>query len=162
MVTVNKTGTIGPTIPQEISLPSAQVPVVARDDQGNNLFTREWYIAFEKIVTRLGGTGFDKVNDAYTGLAGKVDTTTEVIAGTGLEGGGALTASVTLSILPQTGWTFGTGTASKGAWSTYAGQTWGVSYSQSIGQALDNAVVTLAQKVLALEQALKALGAITT
>lgn len=151
---------IATNIPQEVALPSASVPVVVRAE-GGYVWTREWYVTFEKMHTRLGGPNFDKVNEAFTGLAGKVDTTVHVDTGTGLQGGGALVASLTISIAPQTGWTFGTGTANKGAFSTYAGQTWGAAYSQTVGQSLDNAVVAMAQRVLAIEQALIALGAIS-
>lgn len=149
-------------IPQEVSLPSSQVPAVDFGPGNKLLFTREWYIAFEKIVTRLGGPAVDKVNLAFNGLDGKVNATTTITAGTGLQGGGALTSNVTLSVKPQTGWTFGTGTANKGAFATYTGQTWGVAYSQTIGQNLDNVVLALAQRVLALEKALEVLGAIST
>ena len=58
----------------------------------------------------------------------------------------------------QTGWTAGTGTANKGAFATYAGQTLGATYSQSAAQATDNAVKANSQRILALEQAIASWG----
>jgi hypothetical protein len=62
---------------------------------------------------------------------------------------------------PQvTGFTAGTGTANKGAFATYAGQTQPSTYSQADIQTLDNAVVAASQRILALEQALASHGLI--
>jgi hypothetical protein len=56
----------------------------------------------------------------------------------------------------DTGWTAATGTANKGAFATYAGQTHGASYSQSALQALDNATKANSQRLKAIEDALRA------
>lgn len=62
---------------------------------------------------------------------------------------------------PQdTGWTDGTGTPLKGAFAAYAGQTVGGSYSQAEVQAIDDAAAASSQRLLAIEQALKAHGLI--
>ncbi|HEY9439767.1 MAG TPA: phage tail fiber protein [Streptomyces sp.] len=60
----------------------------------------------------------------------------------------------------QTGWTAATGTALKGAWATYAGQTHTGSYVQATIQALDNAVRDASQRIKALEDALRTHGQI--
>lgn len=60
----------------------------------------------------------------------------------------------------DTGWTAATGTAAKGAYATYAGQTAGVAYVQAEAQATDDAVKALSQRFLALEQACRAKGII--
>ncbi|MBV8594164.1 MAG: hypothetical protein JOZ27_07690 [Caulobacteraceae bacterium] len=60
----------------------------------------------------------------------------------------------------QTGWTAGSGTANKGAFAAYAGQTLGAAYSQSAAQATDNAAMANAQRILAIEQALRNHGLI--
>lgn len=62
---------------------------------------------------------------------------------------------------PQdTGWTAATGTANKGAYAAYAGQTIGAPPTQAQVQALDNAVVALSQRVVAIETALRTHGLI--
>ncbi|RWI46826.1 MAG: hypothetical protein EOQ93_29300 [Mesorhizobium sp.] len=60
----------------------------------------------------------------------------------------------------QTGWTAGTGTANKGAFAAYAGQTHTASYVQATIQALDNAARDASQRVKAIEDALRAHGLI--
>lgn len=64
------------------------------------------------------------------------------------------------SLSLDTGWTAGSGTANKGAFATYAGQTVSAAYVQAEAQATDNAVKAAAQRLLALEQA--ALNRITS
>jgi hypothetical protein len=59
-----------------------------------------------------------------------------------------------------TGFTAGTGTANKGAFAAYAGQTYGATYSQTAAQATDDAAAATAQRLLAIEQALRAHGLI--
>ncbi|WP_404927162.1 hypothetical protein [Mesorhizobium sp. ORM16] len=54
------------------------------------------------------------------------------------------------------GWTAGTGTANKGAYATYGGQTHAATYSQSAIQAVDNALVNASRRVLSLEAAMRA------
>lgn len=58
----------------------------------------------------------------------------------------------------ETGWTAGTGTANKGAFATYAGQTHGASYSQTAVQALDNIAKANSQRIKALEDMLRTHG----
>lgn len=55
----------------------------------------------------------------------------------------------------DSGWTASTGTALKGAWGVYAGQTHGASYSQGAIQGLDNAVVNGDRRIKALEDAVR-------
>lgn len=153
-------GTIAQNIPQDVPMPAASEPIGQIGKGGQVFAARAWYIFHETMRTRTGGD-IDKVNNTFTGLQVKVDQDTEVQAGTGLQGGGTLETSITISIAPQTGWTFGTGTVNLGAYATYAGHTWGAIYSQTDQQALDNAVKANAQRILALEQALIALGAIS-
>ena len=60
----------------------------------------------------------------------------------------------------QTGWTAGTGTANKGSFAAYAGQTHTGSYVQATVQALDDAARNASQRVKAIEDALRAHGLI--
>lgn len=53
-------------------------------------------------TTAISGLAQSAITNLVTDLAGKVSTATQVIAGTGLSGGGALSGNVTLS-LPNTG-----------------------------------------------------------
>jgi hypothetical protein len=59
-----------------------------------------------------------------------------------------------------TGWTAGTGTALKGTFAAYAGQTHTASYVQATVQALDNASRDASQRVKAIEDALRTHGLI--
>lgn len=80
---------------------AASVPVIVTDDQG-----RVSSVVDTGIVIAIGAvTGLDSA------LAGKVATTTQVLAGTGLSGGGALSGDVTLS-LPSVGTASSYGSAS--------------------------------------------------
>lgn len=60
----------------------------------------------------------------------------------------------------ETGWTAGTGTANKGAFATYAGQTVTATYVQAEAQATDNAAKANAQRIKAIEDALRTQGLI--
>lgn len=60
----------------------------------------------------------------------------------------------------EVGWTQGTGTPNKAAFAAYAGATINASYSQAQVQATDNAARDASQRVLALENALRAAGII--
>jgi hypothetical protein len=60
----------------------------------------------------------------------------------------------------ETGWTAGTGTANKGAFATYAGQTVSAAYVQAEAQATDNGVKANAQRIKAIEDALRTHGLI--
>lgn len=60
----------------------------------------------------------------------------------------------------QTGWAVGTGTALKGAFAAYAGQTHTGAYVQATVQALDDATRNASQRVKAIEDALRAHGLI--
>lgn len=120
----------------------------------------QWYRFFQDLITRIGGDGFDKVTDNYNNIGTKADSDLAVTAGNGLTGGGNLMASFTIALKQDTGWTAGTGTANKGAFATYGGQTMGVIYSQAVAQANDDAVKANAQRILAIEAALRSIGAI--
>lgn len=58
----------------------------------------------------------------------------------------------------ETGYTAGTGTALKGAFASYAGQTQTAVYVQATVQALDNAARDASQRVLALEKSMRTHG----
>lgn len=58
------------------------------------------------------------------------------------------------------GWTASTGTAYKGAYASYAGQVVSNPPTQAQVQALDNAVVQLSQRLVALEDSIRAAGII--
>lgn len=131
-------------------MPSWQEPVL-----DGKRFAKAWYVLLETLRIRSGGDG-DKANTALTGLDVKVDATTQVIAGSGLTGGGALTGNVTLVAKQNTGWTASTGTPAKGAYAVYVGQTVSAGYVQAEAQATDNAIKALAQRVKALEDAMRA------
>lgn len=60
----------------------------------------------------------------------------------------------------EIGWTAGTGTANKGAFSTYAGQTVSAAYVQAEAQATDNAAKAASQRIKAIEDALRTHGLI--
>jgi hypothetical protein len=62
----------------------------------------------------------------------------------------------------DTGWTAGTGTANKGAFAAYAGQTHTGSYVQATVQALDDATKAASQRIRAIEAALITHGLIGT
>lgn len=162
-------------VPQTVPLPGINNPIV---EKSTGLAAKAWYLFFETMRTRSGGD-IDKVNEAFTGLDVKVDTSTEVQAGGGLSGGGALTGNVSLAVdaasiagnglsgtgsvldaLQDTGWTTSTGTPAKGAYVAYAGQTISVGFVQAEAQTTDDGVKALAARVIALEAALRANGAI--
>ena len=131
-----------------------------------------------KLVSRYGqftfGTGTVGTpgqNYIYgDGTAGTVDTGNGYKVGNAtiltnsaltLGVGGIIKINGTQVVGPQqTGWTAGTGTASKGAFASYAGQTIGAVYSQTQVQTLDNAARDVSQRLLAIEQALTAHGLI--
>jgi hypothetical protein len=58
----------------------------------------------------------------------------------------------------DTGWTAATGTANKGAYATYAGQTVSAAYVQAEAQATDNATKANSQRIKALEDMLRTHG----
>jgi hypothetical protein len=64
------------------------------------------------------------------------------------------------AVQKQTGWTAATGTAAKGAYATYAGQTVSAAYVQAEAQATDNAVKAISQRFKALEDDLRTAGVI--
>ena len=64
------------------------------------------------------------------------------------------------AVQKQTGWTAATGTAAKGAYATYAGQTVSAAYVQAEAQATDNAVRAISQRFKALEDDLRTAGII--
>lgn len=64
------------------------------------------------------------------------------------------------AVQKQTGWTAATGTAAKGAYATYAGQTVSAAYVQAEAQATDNAVRAISQRFKALEDDLRTAGVI--
>ena len=73
----------------------------------------------------------------------------------------ANTGSAVVEYVPikqDTGWTAGTGTPSKAAFATYAGQTQTASYVQATVQALDDATRNASQRLLAVENALRGAG----
>jgi hypothetical protein len=64
------------------------------------------------------------------------------------------------AVQKQTGWTAATGTAAKGAYATYAGQTVSALYVQAEAQATDNAVKAISQRFKALEDDMRTAGII--
>jgi hypothetical protein len=92
--TITDVGTISmPNVGTASTYGSASsVPVFATDNQGRVTSVTETTI----------GIGQSQVVDLVNDLAGKVSTGTQVVAGTGLTGGGALSSDVTLS-LPSVG-----------------------------------------------------------
>ncbi|MCZ8547175.1 hypothetical protein OOJ09_23545 [Mesorhizobium qingshengii] len=60
----------------------------------------------------------------------------------------------------EIGWTAGTGTANKGAFASYAGQTHTGAYVQATVQALDDAARNASQRIKAIEDALRVHGLI--
>lgn len=70
------------------------------------------------------------------------------------------TGAVVISHVPETGWTAGTGTANKGAFATYAGQTVSAAYVQAEAQQTDDKVKANSQRIKALEDALRSRGLI--
>jgi hypothetical protein len=92
--TITTSGTISmPNVGTAGSYGSASsVPVITTDAQGRVSSVTPTSIAIAQSA----------VADLVTDLAGKVSTSTQVIAGTGLTGGGALSGNVTLS-LPSVG-----------------------------------------------------------
>ncbi|RWP84729.1 MAG: hypothetical protein EOR11_19915 [Mesorhizobium sp.] len=60
----------------------------------------------------------------------------------------------------DTGWTAGTGTANKAAFAAYAGATMSAAYVQAEAQATNNAARDAAQRILAIETALRTHGLI--
>lgn len=66
-------------------------------DFKTGLFTPAWYVFFEGLYNRTGADG-DLIFNNTTDISGKVDKTTQVIAGDGLDGGGPLSGDVTLDV----------------------------------------------------------------
>lgn len=58
----------------------------------------------------------------------------------------------------ETGWTAGTGTANKGAFTTYAGQDCSAAYVEAEAQATDDATKANAQRIKAIEDMLRTHG----
>lgn len=61
----------------------------------------------------------------------------------------------------ETGWTTGTGTANKGAFTTYNGATMSVAYVQAEAQATNDAAKNASQRIKAIEDALRTHGLIS-
>lgn len=95
-----------------------------------------------------------RVDDAEAGIAALQAIT--FVAGNGIDGGGDLgDASITFDAKKDTGWTAATGTANKGAYASYAGQTTSVAYVQAEAQATDDAVKGVSRRMVAIEAALR-------
>lgn len=77
-----------------------------------------------------------------------------------LECGGLRVGSIDMITAQQTGWTAGTGTANKGAFAAYGGATMSAGYVQAEAQATNDAAKNNAQRIKAIEDALRSLGLI--
>lgn len=145
-----------------VSIPHISVPRVNKDTGRSN---DAWYRFDETMFRRLGGENGDRFSAVDTSLAtlssGKADKTITVTAGNGLSGGGDLSANFTISADKDTGWTAATGgTANKGTFAAYTGQTVSATPTQTEVQQIDDQLVALTNRVLALEAALRANGGI--
>jgi hypothetical protein len=134
-------------------------------DGASGLATPQFYRWLGQVQLILNPEGADTV---FTFQQQQVQNTDDIATikawnlktGNGLQGGGALSSGLTIAALQDTGWTPATGTANKGAYAAYAGQTVSATYTQTEAQATDDAVKALAARVIALEEALRANGAI--
>lgn len=68
--------------------------------------------------------------------------------------------TVTVRQFQDSGWTAGTGTGNKGAFTSYAGVTMDAGYNQTKAQASDDAAKAASQRLLSIEGALRAQGII--
>lgn len=150
------TPSIDPSVAIPLRFPSISIRLIGV----GGLMETQWYRFLQDFVNRAGGEGFDKVTDNFNNIGGKADANVAVGVGNGLEGGGTLAASFTISLKQDTGWTAGTGTANKGVYAAYAGQTWGALYVAATAQTLDDAVQAQGARILALEEALRTVGVI--
>lgn len=111
----------------------------------------------DTLVSQQGSAQADRVEITQviqqSGVSSLSGTANQIAAS-------ASTGSVTLSHVPETGWTTGSGTPNKGVYATYAGQVVGVGYVQAEVQAIDNAVKADSQRIKALEDAMRSRGLI--
>lgn len=145
-----------------IGIPDISDPVI---DRSTGYMTAAWYRFFEEFARQAGvatetiDTNVNTIGEVQTALAGI--TAINIVAGNGLDGGGLLDGGpVQLDAKQDTGWTVGTGAASKGAFAAYAGTAVSGVYVQAEAQATDDAVKAASQRLLAVEEALRANEAI--
>lgn len=122
------------------------------------------------VTTQIEEGLIDSGNSSWNAFgAGIITTVKDFPAGnayTGLQANGKLNVNALTVQGDQvvgardTGWTAATGTAAKGAYATYAGQTISDPFVAAEVQATDNAVKALSQRFKALEDAVRAHGLI--
>jgi hypothetical protein len=152
----------------------SDLPPISEAITGGQYLNPAWYAFFETLRHRTGGDN-DNVqgaNDAAGSAQSSADAAAEnantrapksltISFGNGLSGSDHdLSGDFTIDTLKDLGWTASTGTPSKGAYATYAGQVVSVGYVQAEAQATDNAVKAVSQRLKAIEDALRANEAI--
>lgn len=142
---------------KNVALPAINIPLI---DKTTGLMSDEWYQFFESQIADTVSDSQDKIDENTSQISDKLNKDTEVTAGNGLSGGGPLEGGITIDALQDTGWTVGTGTASRGAYATYTGQTISAVYTPSEAQTTDDAVRDVSRRLRGIETALRNNGSI--
>lgn len=153
------------------TIPPINQPVF---DRATMLMTEPWYRFLETLRDRTGGD-VDAVEGANVSAAQAGASaaqanddvadlrTNMVIAGRGLEGGGAIGDGVRIDALQDDGWVASTGTGDKASpFAPYPAVTASATYDQVQVQALMNALRALSLRYVALEAAMFANESLTS
>jgi len=167
------------SVPVEVTLPPINQPLF---DKATGLVTDPWYRYFESARNRSGGdidlvdgtkvaasvaddkavTADEKAVTAdgkAEGAQADVDALAEneIIAGIGLEGGGAVGGDITIDAKQQVGWVISTGTGDPVTpYSPYVAPTFAAPPTMADAQALADALEALSLRYVALEQSIAA------
>lgn len=153
------------SIPVPVTLPPINQPLF---DRATGLVTDPWYRYFESSLNRTGGdvdlvdgtkvaasVADDKAQEANEDVADL--RTNEVVAGNGLEGGGAIGDGVRIDAKQDEGWTPSTGVGDKvTAYATPLPFTVSNPPTQAEVEAIGTALLALSERYVALELALLA------
>lgn len=158
------------SVPVAVTLPRIDQPLF---DRASGLVTEPWYRYFESTRNRIGGdtdlvdgtkvaasVADDKAQEANEDVADL--RTNEVVAGNGLEGGGAIGDGVRIDAKQDDGWVPSTGAGDKTTpYAVPAPFTVSNPPTQAEVQAIATALLALSARYVALEAALLANESLT-